>query len=378
MGLAAFGLYSCYDITIKGLAGPGAIGPMQVLFCAGGFALPMVLAHLLLTGQGGSLLPVLPRWTAFRIVVTLLNGTLGAYAFTVLPLAQCYAVFFLMPLLISGLAVPLLGEHMDLPRGLAILGGLVGVAVALRPGSAPLGIGHLAAMASATLGACNYSVILKTGEIEVHADKLTIFNRSETPPWAISPADGAWARHVLHGWFEMMDLSKPLIAQVHGWCLAGGTELASACDLVYVAEDAQIGYPPVRSMSSPDMVWQPWLMGMRRAMEAMLTGDSMSGTDAVAAGFANRAFPVGDLDDAVLSMAERVAKVAPELQAINKRVVHRAMETMGMRDGMKATADLNALGFHQRASREYFAALSKNVTEALSARDGDFGDYRES
>lgn len=203
-------------------------------------------------------------------------------------------------------------------------------------------------------------------------------DRSETPPWAISPADGAWARHVLHGWFEMMDLSKPLIAQVHGWCLAGGTELASACDLVYVADDAQIGYPPVRSMSSPDMVWQPWLMGMRRAMEAMLTGDSMSGSDAVTAGFANRAFPVGELEDAVLAMAERVAKVAPELQAINKRVVHRAMETMGMRDGMKATADLNALGFHQRASREYFAALSKNVTEALSARDGDFGDYRES
>ena len=57
-------------------------------------------------------------------------------------------------------------------------------------------------------------------------------------------------RHVLQGWFELMDLSKPLIAQVHGWCLAGGTELASACDLVYVAEDAQIGYPPVRSMSA--------------------------------------------------------------------------------------------------------------------------------
>ena len=116
-------------------------------------------------------------------------------------------------------------------------------------------------------------------------------DRSEMPPWAISPADGAWARHVLHGWFEMMDLSKPLIAQVHGWCLAGGTELASACDLVYVADDAQIGYPPVRSMSSPDMVWQPWLMGMRRAMEAMLTGDSMSGSDAVTAGFATGPSP---------------------------------------------------------------------------------------
>ena len=74
----------------------------------------------------------------------------------------------------------------------------------------------------------------------------------EQHPWPLSPADGAWARHVLQGWFEMMDLSKPIIAQVHGFCLAGGTELATACDLVYVAEDARIGYPPVRSMSSPN------------------------------------------------------------------------------------------------------------------------------
>jgi enoyl-CoA hydratase len=202
-------------------------------------------------------------------------------------------------------------------------------------------------------------------------------DRNELPPWPISPADGAWARHVLHGWFEMMDLSKPIIAQVHGYCLAGGTELASACDLVYVADDAQIGYPPVRTMSSPDMAWQPWLMSMRRAMEMMLTGDALTGTEAVEAGFANRAFPVAELDAAVLKQAERVAKVPPDLQAINKRVVHRAMEAMGMRDGMRATADLNALGFHQRASREYFAKLATGVTAALSDRDREFGDYRE-
>jgi enoyl-CoA hydratase len=202
-------------------------------------------------------------------------------------------------------------------------------------------------------------------------------DRNEPHPWPISPADGAWARHVLHGWFEMMDLSKPIIAQVHGYCLAGGTELASACDLVYVADDAQIGYPPVRLMSSPDMAWQPWLMGMRRAMEMMLTGDALTGVESVAAGFANRAFPADQLDAAVLAQAERVAKIPPDLQAINKRVVHRAMEAMGMRDGLRATADLNALGFHQRASREYFAKLSQSVTSALSDRDREFGDYRE-
>ncbi len=198
----------------------------------------------------------------------------------------------------------------------------------------------------------------------------------ERPPWTISTADGGWARHVLQGWFEMMDLSIVVIAQVHGYCLAGGTELATACDLVYVAEDAEIGYPPVRSMSSPDMGWHVWMMGMRKAMEAMLTGDSMSGEEAVEAGFANRAFPSQELDAAVLAVADRVAKVPADLQALNKRVVHRAMEAMGMRDGMRATADINALGFHQRSSIEYHRRFSEGVTEALTARDESFGDYR--
>ena len=199
---------------------------------------------------------------------------------------------------------------------------------------------------------------------------------SEPKPWPLSRADGAWARHVLQGWFEMWDMATPIIAQVHGYCLAGGTELATACDLVYVADDAQIGYPPVRLMSSPDMAWQPWLLGMRRAMEAMLTGDSMSGAEAVSAGFANRAVPAGDLEATVLEIASRIAKVPPDLQALNKRVVHRAMDAMGMRDGMRATADINALGFHQRSSREYFARFVEGVTKALDARDSAFGDYR--
>jgi enoyl-CoA hydratase len=199
---------------------------------------------------------------------------------------------------------------------------------------------------------------------------------TESHPWPLSPADGAWARHVLQGWFEMWDMATPIIAQVHGYCLAGGTELATACDLVYVAEDAQIGYPPVRLMSSPDMAWQPWLLGLRRAMEAMLTGDSMTGLEAVASGFANRAFPAAELDEAVVRMALRVANVPPDLQALNKRVVHRAMEAMGIRDGLRATAELNALGFHQRSSRQYFARLREGLTAALDERDRAFGDYR--
>ncbi len=195
---------------------------------------------------------------------------------------------------------------------------------------------------------------------------------------AIAPADGWWSRHVVNNWFEMWDMPTPIIGQVHGYCLAGGTELAAACDLVYVAEDAKIGYPPVRLMSPPDMQWQTWLMGLRRGMEALLTGDAMSGVEAVEAGAANRAFPVDELDAAVLAVAERVAKVPPELLALNKRAAHRAMDVMGIRNAIRATADIQALGFHQPPSKEYMRSFAeKGVTQALSDRDRQFSDYRE-
>ena len=114
-------------------------------------------------------------------------------------------------------------------------------------------------------------------------------------------------------------------------------------------------------------------------MEALLTGDSMTGVEAVAAGFANRAFPAGTLDAEVLAIAERVAKIPADLLALNKRAAHRAMEAMGIRTGIRATAEIQALGFHQRSSREYLQSFAtEGVTGALSRRDAAFGDYRES
>lgn len=195
----------------------------------------------------------------------------------------------------------------------------------------------------------------------------------------IAKLDGWWSRHVVNNHFEMWDMATPIIGQVHGYCLAGGSELATACDLVYVAEDAQIGYPPVRLMSPPDMQWQTWMMGLRQGMEALLTGDSMTGEEAVRNGFANRAYPEADLDSEVLAIAERIAKVPNDLLALNKRAAHRAMEAMGIREGIRATAEIQAMGFHQKSSREYMKSFQeKGVKEALSERDEKFGDYRES
>ena len=201
-------------------------------------------------------------------------------------------------------------------------------------------------------------------------------NNSQNQPFHTSPGDGNWARHVVDGFFRVWDLAKPVIAQVHGYCLAGGTELATSCDLVYVADDAKIGYPVVRSMSPPDNQFFPHLMGLRPAMEMMLTGDAISGDEAVTYGFANRAFPVDALETEVLKVAERIARVPTDLQQMNKRAVHRQMELTGVRAAIRSGTEIQALAFHTESTRAHFKELAAGLTDALSKRDGKFGDYR--
>jgi len=195
-------------------------------------------------------------------------------------------------------------------------------------------------------------------------------------PYYTPGGEGSWPRHVTEGWMSIWDLAKPVIAQVHGYCLAGASELATGCDLVYMAEDAQMGYPAVR-FGVPDMHFHPWFLGMRKAMEMMLTGSSISGIEAVELGWANAAFPAAELDERVLEIATTIAQVPTELVQLNKRVVHRQMDIMGLRAGIRAGTELCALGTHTQAMRDFIGnARAKGLTKALQERDAPFGDYR--
>jgi len=201
-------------------------------------------------------------------------------------------------------------------------------------------------------------------------------NEGQDPPWFTAAGEGYWPRHVTEGWMGIWDLAKPVIAQVHGWCLAGGSELATGCDLVYVADDARIGYPAVR-FGVPDMQFHAWFMGMRTAMEMMVTGDAITGVEAARLGWANRSFPADQLDAAVLEVAARVANTPSDIVALNKRTVHRAMEAMGLRTAIRAGTELCALGIHQETFRAFLAERAgKGLTAALQERDEPFGDYR--
>jgi enoyl-CoA hydratase/carnithine racemase len=188
--------------------------------------------------------------------------------------------------------------------------------------------------------------------------------------------EGSFMRGVTEGWMSIWDLAKPVIAQVHGYCLAGGSELATGCDLVYVAEDAQIGYPAVR-FGTPDMQYHAWMFGMRAGMESMLTGDSFSGTEAARLGWANRAYPLETLEENVLAVATRITQIPSDVVQINKRTVHRAMEEMGLRASIRSGTELAALATHSKTARSFMKDLGEaGVTDSLTKRDTPFGDYR--
>jgi enoyl-CoA hydratase len=192
----------------------------------------------------------------------------------------------------------------------------------------------------------------------------------EGAPFYSAPGDGQWARQCNDTWFSIWDLAKPVIAQIHGYAMAGGTELASACDLVYVADDAEISYPVVRVVSPPDWQYHTVLLGLRRAMELMLTGDPINGVEAAQVGFANRSFPAANLEAEVLRVASRIAGVPSDLTQINKRSIHRAFDVWGARAAIRAGTELQALAAHTQSAQQFRENLLANVKKAAAEQRG--------
>lgn len=158
LALLSFAIYSAHDVVIKLLG--GRFSPFEVVFFSTLFAFPLVTLALIRDTQPGHLRPVNPGWTAVRTVASVVTTLSAFYAFSVLPLAQTYALLFATPLLITLLSIPVLGESVGWRRFLAVVVGLGGVLIVLRPGGTALSLGHFAALLSAT-GHAVASVILR-------------------------------------------------------------------------------------------------------------------------------------------------------------------------------------------------------------------------
>ena len=164
LSLAAFGIYATHDVVVKFLGSD--YSAVQIIFFSGLLSFPLVTVMLLGDKRDGNLVPRHPWWSLARAVSAVLTGVAGFFAFSQLPLAQAYAIFFAMPLLITMMAIPMLGERVGMRRGLAVVVGLIGVLVVLRPGEADLGLGHLAALSAAVTGALTSVIVRKIGTDE--------------------------------------------------------------------------------------------------------------------------------------------------------------------------------------------------------------------
>ena len=184
---------------------------------------------------------------------------------------------------------------------------------------------------------------------------------------------------LLHFW----NMAKVTIAQVGGYCIAGGGELAMMADLVIAADDATFGHPGTRGLGTPrnSCIW-PFVIPMRQAKELMYTGDSISAQRALEINMVNAVVPRAELEDFTLNYARRIATQDGDSLAVHKHALNRYYENMGIYPALRAGTDYDAIyqltGFAYKWHDKFEEANKSGggFKEALAWRDGPYSDYR--
>jgi enoyl-CoA hydratase len=177
---------------------------------------------------------------------------------------------------------------------------------------------------------------------------------------------------------RILDQPQPVIASVHSYCLAGGTDLMLACDLAVAARDALFGYVDIRFGSGVVSMFLPWVVGVRKAKELLFTGeDRVPADEALRIGLVNRVVPRDELDAATLELAEEIAKNEPFVVQATKRSVNRAWDVAGFRASMEANTDLDVLiETANLPARDEFRRITQEegLKAAIAWRDARYRD----
>jgi enoyl-CoA hydratase len=183
-------------------------------------------------------------------------------------------------------------------------------------------------------------------------------------------------RHSTQQMLAILDHPKPVIASVHSYCLAGGTDLMLACDLAVAADDARFGYVDVRFGSGVVSMFLPWVVGVRKAKELVFTGeDRVPAEEALRIGLVNRVVARDRLDDATLALAEEIAKNEPFVIQTMKRSLNRAWDVAGFRAAMEANVELDVMiETANLPARDEFRRITteRGLKEAIAWRDAQF------
>jgi enoyl-CoA hydratase len=204
-------------------------------------------------------------------------------------------------------------------------------------------------------------------------------SRSMTQAEAGAPwdpiADYETMRGFVDAYMALWRSPKPVVAQVHGACVAGGTDFALCSDLIVCAEDCRIGYPPARVWGSPTTAMWMYRLGLERSKRLLLTGDAIDGRRAVEWGLASEVVPAAQLDDAGLALARRVALLPHNQAHMMKLLVNQAFEQMGLHTTQLVGTLLDGAARHTPEGVAFTRRGMEDVRGAVAERDAPFGDY---
>jgi enoyl-CoA hydratase len=248
---------------------------------------------------------------------------------------------------------------------------------------------HVIALAGAGKGFCGgYDLVASAeGNMEGVADAGAppgspldpiVQARNHDPSGTWDPVvDYAMMSRNVRGFMSLFNANKPVVCKVHGFCVAGGTDMALCSDLLVIAEDARIGYPPARVWGTPTtMVWAHRI-GPEKAKRLLFTGDMLTGREAHEWGLAIEAPPPGELDEAFEELLARIARVPVNQLVMHKLLVNQTLYAGGLQatqvlatvfDGI-ARHTPEGFAFQQRAAEAGFK-------QAVRERDEPFGDAR--
>lgn len=179
----------------------------------------------------------------------------------------------------------------------------------------------------------------------------------------------------LRGFMSLFHSEKPVVCKVHGFCVAGGTDMALCSDLIVAEDRCKIGYPPARVWGVPTSMLWAHRIGLERARRLLLTGDSIDGTTAVEWGLASEAAPLAELDARFEGLLERVARVPVNQLVMHKLAINQSLYAQGLHATQAMSVFFDGIARHTPEGFEFQRrAAEAGFREAVRERDEPFGD----
>ena len=183
----------------------------------------------------------------------------------------------------------------------------------------------------------------------------------------------------LRGFMSLFFANKPVVCKVHGFCVAGGTDMALCSDLLVIAENAKIGYPPARVWGTPTTSLWAFRIGIEKAKRLLFTGDCLNGKEAVEWGLATESAPEDKLDERFEILLDRIARVPINQLVKHKLLINQTVQAAGLGPTQILGTIMDGIARHTREGHAFMArSLDGGFKQAVKERDEPFGDFGRS